>query len=71
MWDSLQRAQIREALAALPEAQRSVIELAYFEGYTHQEIAEKLKEPLGTIHTRARLGLLRLRTLLADLRLNP
>ena len=71
VWDSLRRAQIREALAALPEAQRSVIELAYFEGYTHQEIAEKLKEPLGTIHTRARLALLRLRTLLADLRLNP
>jgi RNA polymerase sigma-70 factor (ECF subfamily) len=70
VWDSLQRAQIRQALAQLPEAQRSVIELAYFEGYTHLEIAAKLAEPIGTIHTRARLALAKLRTSLAELRMS-
>jgi RNA polymerase sigma-70 factor, ECF subfamily len=53
--------EVRAALAALPDAQRSVIELAYFYGLTHREIAEKLHEPIGTIHTRARMGLLKLR----------
>ena len=70
VWDNLQREQIRAALEQLPEAQRSVIELAYFEGFTHQEIAAQLQEPIGTIHTRARLGLLKLRTSLAELRMN-
>jgi RNA polymerase sigma-70 factor, ECF subfamily len=68
--ETMQRAQIRTALAQLPEAQRSVIELAYFEGFTHQEIAARLQEPIGTIHTRARLGLLKLRMSLAELRMN-
>jgi RNA polymerase sigma-70 factor, ECF subfamily len=70
VWDAMQSAQIRQALAQLPEAQRSVIELAYFEGYTHLEIAAKLEEPIGTIHTRARLALLKLRTSLAELRVS-
>ena len=57
----MQRTLIREALGQLSGPQRNVIELAYFQSYTHQEIAAKLQEPIGTIHTRARLALIRLR----------
>ncbi len=53
--------QVRGALASLPSVQRQVIELAYFYGMTRQEIAEATGEALGTIHTRARLGLQKLR----------
>jgi RNA polymerase sigma-70 factor (ECF subfamily) len=53
--------QVRTALASLPGMQRQVIELAYFYGMTRQEIAEVTGEALGTIHTRARLGLQKLR----------
>ena len=53
--------QVRNALASLPRVQRQVIELAYFYGMTRQEIAEATGEALGTIHTRARLGLQKLR----------
>lgn len=63
-------AQVRAALRQLPETQRDVIELAYFEGLTHQEIAARLNEPLGTIHTRARIALQHLRQALAPLQLD-
>ncbi len=53
--------QVRAAVARLPEPQRHVLELAYFQGFTHQEISEKLGEPLGTVHTRTRLALSKLR----------
>ena len=53
--------QVRKALATLPDVQRQVIELAYFYGMTRQEIAEATGEALGTIHTRARLALQKLR----------
>lgn len=62
--------QVRRALTTLPDAQRSVIELAYFEGLTHQEIATRLNEPIGTIHTRARLALQKLREILVPLQLD-
>lgn len=52
---------VHAAMSALPLEQRRVIELAYFGGLTHQEIAAMTDEPLGTIHTRARLALRRLR----------
>lgn len=62
--------QVRLALRELPDAQRSVIELAYFEGLTHQEIAARLDEPIGTIHTRARLALQKLRETLMPLQVD-
>jgi RNA polymerase sigma-70 factor, ECF subfamily len=58
---NLKAQQLRNALATLPREQRQVIEMAYFAGMTRQEIAEATGEALGTIHTRARLGLRKLR----------
>jgi RNA polymerase sigma-70 factor (ECF subfamily) len=58
---TLRHEQVRAALAGLPESQRQVIELSYFGGLTRQEIAQKTGEPLGTVHTRARLALQKLR----------
>jgi len=57
----LKNRQVQQALATLSQVQRQVIELAYFYGMTRQEIAEATGEALGTIHTRARLGLQKLR----------
>lgn len=56
-----QRDAVRRALAALPEAQRKALELAYFEGMTQSEIAARLGEPLGTVKTRLLLGMRKLR----------
>ncbi len=58
--------EIREALGALPTDQSRVIELAYFGGLTHVEIASLLQTPVGTIKGRMRLGLEKLRNALAD-----
>jgi RNA polymerase sigma-70 factor (ECF subfamily) len=55
---------VRHALRQIPEAQRKAIEMAFFEGKTHVEIAEELGEPLGTAKTRIRLGMRKLRVLL-------
>lgn len=58
---NLDAQQVRNALKNLPHEQRRVIELAYFYGMTRQEISTATGESLGTIHTRARLGLRKLR----------
>ena len=57
--------RIREALEYIPAAQRQVIELAYFDALTHTQIAQLLGLPAGTVKGRMRLGLAKLRTLLA------
>jgi RNA polymerase sigma-70 factor, ECF subfamily len=59
-------ARVRWALAQIPRPQRQVIEMAFFEGKTHDEISTELGEPLGTAKTRIRLGMRKLRTLLHD-----
>ncbi len=58
---------VRQALAELPHDQRHAIEMAFFDGLTHVEISEKLKVPLGTIKTRIRLGLIKIRDSLSEL----
>jgi RNA polymerase sigma-70 factor (ECF subfamily) len=65
---SEERVVIERALATLPAEQRLAIQLAYFGGYTQQEIALGLNQPLGTVKTRIRLGLQKLRILLIDQR---
>ena len=60
------RGVIRDAMDHLPEAQRRTIELAYFEGLSQREIAAFLNEPLGTIKTRMRLGMQKLKDVLSE-----
>jgi RNA polymerase sigma factor (sigma-70 family) len=65
-WLGLQHDQVREALAALPDPQREVIELSYFEGYSQSELARRLGQPLGTIKSRTHTALTRLRAQLEE-----
>jgi RNA polymerase sigma factor (sigma-70 family) len=65
-WVGIQRDRTLESLQRLPDAQREALELAFFAGLTHVEVAERLGIPLGTAKTRIRSGLLRLRDLLGD-----
>jgi RNA polymerase sigma-70 factor (ECF subfamily) len=58
--------RVRSALYELPEEQRKVIELSYYGGFTHQQIAEMLSLPAGTVKGRMRLGLSKLRISLGD-----
>lgn len=60
------RERIGDAMLLLPEAQRTTISMAYFDGMTQREIANALQEPLGTVKTRMRLGMRKLRDHLND-----
>ncbi len=57
---------VRRAIAQLPPEQQKALALAYFKGLTHQEIAEQTGEPLGTVKTRIRLAMLKLKQLLIE-----
>ena len=59
--------RVRTALEHLPPSQRQTLEMAYFDGLSQTEIKQQLQVPLGTVKTRSRQGLLKLRTLLKDL----
>lgn len=60
--------RVRAALAELPEAQRKALELAYYEGLTHVEIATRTSAPLGTVKTRILDGMRKLKAALGDVR---
>ena len=60
----IERERILKAVATLPPPQRHVIMMAYFEGYTQSEMAKILKQPLGTVKTRVRLAMQKLRLVL-------
>ncbi|HSL29360.1 MAG TPA: sigma-70 family RNA polymerase sigma factor [Anaerolineales bacterium] len=64
--DSMRRQRIHAALAQLPADQRQALLLAYFSGLTHSQIAETLRQPLGTIKTRLRLAVQKLRAYLSE-----
>jgi RNA polymerase sigma-70 factor (ECF subfamily) len=63
---ALERQRVHAAIAELPPDQKQALALAYFMGYTHREIAEALDQPLGTIKTRIRLAMHKLRHMLQE-----
>lgn len=67
VWQGMQRTTIRKALNNLPVEQRKVIEMAFFNGLTHQEIATATGQPLGTIKSRIRQGLMKLKGLIQEI----
>jgi RNA polymerase sigma-70 factor (ECF subfamily) len=71
VWDMAVADQVKDALGALPPELRQPIELAYFGGHTYREVAEMLQQPEGTIKSRIRSGLGRLRINLAERGVQP
>jgi RNA polymerase sigma-70 factor, ECF subfamily len=65
-WDLAVADQVAKAMGALPEEERRAIELAYFDGRTYREVAALLDQPEGTVKSRIRNGMRRMRTVLAD-----
>ena len=66
-WEAFQREAVQKAVEKLPSSQRQALSLAFFEDLTHDQVAETLRLPLGTVKTRIRTGMKRLRFLLAPL----
>jgi RNA polymerase sigma-70 factor (ECF subfamily) len=64
--NSLRRQAIQSVMRDLPPEQREVLELAFYNGFTHSELARRLGQPLGTVKSRIRMALLRLRELLGE-----
>ena len=66
VWDLAMADQVGQAMGTLPAEERRAIELAYFDGHTYQEVARLLQQPEGTVKSRIRNGLRRMRAALAD-----
>ena len=66
VWDLSVADQVSEAMGELPEEERRAIELAYFDGHTYREVARLLEQPEGTVKSRIRNGMRRMRAALAD-----
>ncbi len=66
MWDLAVADQVARALGDLPDDERRAIELAYFEGYTYREVAALLDQPEGTVKSRIRNGMRRMRATLVE-----
>ena len=70
VWDLALADQVREVMAALPDDERTAIELAYFGGHSYRQVAAMLDQPEGTVKSRIRAGLKRMRTGLVDVGLS-
>ena len=66
VWDLALADQVAQAMGELPEEERRAIELAYFDGRTYREVAQLLDQPEGTVKSRIRNGMRRMRAVLAD-----
>jgi RNA polymerase sigma-70 factor (ECF subfamily) len=66
VWDLAVADQVASAMGGLPEEERRAIELAYFDGLTYREVAQVLDQPEGTVKSRIRNGMRRMRAVLAD-----
>ena len=66
VWDLAVADQVSHAMGELPEQERRAIELAYFDGHTYREVAQLLDQPEGTVKSRIRNGMRRMRVVLAD-----
>ena len=66
VWDMAVADQVAQAMGELPDEERRAIELAYFDGRTYREVAELLDQPEGTVKSRIRNGMRRMRAVLAD-----
>ncbi len=71
VWLSMQRTVIQQALDNLPQEQSRMIEMAFFKGLTHTEIAHETGQPLGTVKSRIRQGLMKLKGLMSSLEMEP